>query len=363
MYNRSIFILLLGVCLLMAGCSGAENVKEVKYEGNLIAISGEDFLEGEMGDIKLDGNQLVLEDNSLSGKYISPVINTDEFNELVASWNVDTPKNTEMELLVKAKIEGEWTDWFSYGKWSVEGFRGSVRNQSEKTAKMSIDVLEILWGKDATSLQYSIDLTRDSGDISSPRVRNIFLTLKTKGGAREVVALERDYLIELDVPERSQMIIPKIGNVICSPTSLAMVLEYYGHDIDTEEVAAKVLDQEVNIYGNWSYNIAYGASKLDYAYVARFNSIDDIRDMISQGIPVVASIKTATENILVGAPQAYPAGHLLVVRGFTEKDGEEYVIVNDPAAPEVETVRREYKVSGFERAWNGMVYILKDQGD
>ena len=50
-------------------------------------------------------------------------------------------------------------------------------------------------------------------------------------------------------------------------------------------------------------------------------------------------------------------------QGFTIKDGEEYVIVNDPAAKEVETVRREYKVSEFERAWNRIIYVLVPELD
>ena len=40
------------------------------------------------------------------------------------------------------------------------------------------------------------------------------------------------------------MVVPEIGSVICSPTSVSMVLEYYGYDIDTEEVAENVLDKK-----------------------------------------------------------------------------------------------------------------------
>ena len=40
-----------------------------------------------------------------------------------------------------------------------------------------------------------------------------------------------------------------------------------------------------------------------------------------------------------------------MVRGFTWKDGVEYVIVNDAAAPDNESVRREYKANQFADAW------------
>lgn len=348
----------MGVLLIMTGCS--KEIKQITYEGNLIFNSMEDFEEGKLENtiINNDG-EIILEDSHLRGKYISPIINTEEFSELVASWNVDTPVESEVELLIKVGVGDEWSQWFSYGKWSHRGQRGSVKGQKDEIGKLSIDTLEILNDKFSNGIMYSIELTREDEKSPSPRVRNIFLALKLKEDTKKVFALKKEeYLVDLHVPERSQMIVPEIGNVICSPTSLSMVLEYYGLSFDTEKVAENVLDKEANIYGNWSYNVAYGGTKAKYSYVARFSSVDDIKIKISKGIPVVASIKTKSEDTLIGAPQTYPYGHLIVIRGFKEKDGEEYIIVNDPAAPEVETVRREYKVSDFEKAWNKIVYII-----
>lgn len=359
---KKLIILLMGVALLLSGCGNVEKVKEVSYTGGLITNTKDDFKSGEYDGVVINENgEIVLEDSKLSGKYTSPTLNTDKFNELVASWNVDTPEETEIELSVQVKIEDEWTMWFSYGKWSEMGYRGSVKNQAEKTAKMSIDTLEILWGKEANAIKYSVELSRNEASTPSPRVRSIFAALKLIEPTEKVFVKDINYLVELDVPERSQMIVPEIGNVICSPTSLAMVLEYYGYDMPTEEVAEKALDKGANIYGNWTYNASYAGTKGLNAYVARYESVDEIREKIGKGIPVIASIKTKSENTLVGAPQTYPSGHLIVIRGFTAKDGEEYVIVNDPAAPEVETVRREYNVSGFEKAWSNMVYVLNQK--
>ena len=53
--------------------------------------------------INNDEGEIILEDSSLQGKYISPIMATQKFNELVASWNVDTPEETEIELFVKVK--------------------------------------------------------------------------------------------------------------------------------------------------------------------------------------------------------------------------------------------------------------------
>jgi uncharacterized protein YvpB len=356
---KKLIILLMGVALLLSGCNKIEISKEVSYTDGLIINREEDFKIGEYENIKInDNSEIILEDSALCGKYISPIINTEEFKELVASWNVNTPKETEIELSIQVKIEDEWTMWFSYGKWSESGYRGSVSNQSDKMANMSVDTLEILWGKNSDAIKYCVELTRQESNTPSPEVKNVFLALKLIEETKKVFAEDMNYLVELHVPERTQMTIPEIGSVICSPTSLSMVLEYYGYNMDTEEVAEKVLDREANIYGNWSFNASYAGTKGLDAYVARYTSIDEIKEKISKGMPVIASIKTKSENTLIGAPQTYPSGHLIVVRGFTVKDGEEYIIVNDPAAPELETVRREYLVSGFEKAWSKIVYIL-----
>lgn len=352
-----IVLILLGVMISMAGCT--KIAEEVFYDSRLIINKGEDFIKGEKENITINREgEIILDNLSIKGKYISPIIKTKAFKDLVMSWNVDTPDGTEIEILVKVRVGENWSQWFSCGKWSLNGFRGSIRNQKDEIAKMNIDTLEVLGDKGAEALRYSIRLSREDTNIPGPRLRNVFIALNLEEKSKPVFAADKTYLVDLKVPERSQMVVPEIGNVICSPTSLSMVLEYYGHKIDTEEVAANVLDKEFNIYGNWSFNAAYGGTKCKYSYVERFTSVDDIKEKISKGIPLIASIRTKTEDEISGAPQAYPSGHLIVIRGFTVKDGEEYIIVNDPAAKEVETVRREYKVSEFERAWNRIVYIL-----
>lgn len=347
----------------MAGCSKQE-MEEILYDSRLIINKEEDFNRGEKENTKLNNErEIILDDLATEGKYTSPISKTKAFKDLVMSWNVDTPDDTEVEVLVKVRVDEEWSRWFSCGKWSLSGNRGSVRNQADEIAKMSIDTLEVSGEKGADALRYSLILRRKDANIPSPRVRNIFIALNLEEKTKPVFASDKTYLVDLDVPERSQMIVPEIGNVICSPTSLSMVLEYYGHKIDTEEAAANVLDKEFNIYGNWSFNAAFGGTKCKYSYIERCSSIEDVKEKISKGIPLVASIKTKKANEITGAPQAYPSGHLIVIRGFTIKDGEEYVIVNDPAAKEVETVRREYKVSEFERAWNRIIYVLVPELD
>ena len=74
--------------------------------------------------------------------------------------------------------------------------------------------------------------------------------------------------------------------------------------------------------------------------------MDDLERFIAAGIPVVTS-ESFLSSELDGAGYG-TAGHLFVVVGFTE-DGD--VIVNDPASPSNEAVRRVYDREQFERIW------------
>lgn len=328
-------------------------------KGRTLIDKGDDFKLGVLDCVNLnDNNVLVLKEDCLLGNYESPEINSNNFKDLVSSWNTETPEGTEIEVCFKVRLEDRWSDWFSYGKWSIHGNRGSIKGQKDTMAYMDVDIIKMIDEKEANGFKYRIKMTRNNASTKSPKIKAIWATLRLCQNTESALGESKNWIRELDVPKRSQMVVPKIGNIICSPTSLSMVMEYYGKKIDTEEAAAKVFDNGAEIYGNWSYNVAYAGSLGFAAFIERFASADDIKNKIAEDIPVIASIRTKSKEDLHGSPSAYPSGHLLVVRGFVIKDGEEYVIVNDPAAMEHDTVRREYKLSEFERAWSRIVYIL-----
>lgn len=326
--------------------------------GRTLIDKGNDFKLGVLDCVNLNNNKLVLKEDCIEGSYESPEISSNIFKNLVSSWNAETPEGTEIEVCFRVRSKDKWSKWFSYGKWSIHGNRGSIKGQKDAMVYMDVDILKTVDEIEADGFKYKITMTRNDTCKESPNVKAISATLKLSENTETAFGRSKNWIRELDVPKRSQMVVPKIGNIICSPTSLSMVMEYYGKKIDTEEVAAKVFDNGEGIYGNWSYNVAYAGSLGFAAYVERFASADDIKCKIAEGIPVIASIRTKSKEDLCGSPSAYPSGHLLVVRGFAIKNGEEYVVVNDPAAMEHDTVRREYKLSEFEKAWGKIVYFL-----
>jgi hypothetical protein len=198
-----------------------------------------------------------------------------------------------------------------------------------------------------------VTLARKAGTTAPVSVDAVTATTSrtTGAGVTSAPGVARGVLLE--VPAYSQMTHRGHfaqwgggGEAWCSPTSLAMVLGYYGAlptpssypwvpaghlDPWVDAVARGVYDHGYDGTGNWPFNTAYAASRLvgGSAFVARLRDLSEAERFVAAGIPVVASIAFGRGE-LTGAPISSSNGHLLVIVGFTA-DGD--VVVNDPAAP------------------------------
>ena len=92
---------------------------------------------------------------------------------------------------------------------------------------------------------------------------------------------------EITITPRQQLSVPLIGNSICSPTSLSMVLNYYGYSDSASLVAGKVYDKGSNIYGNWSFNSSYAGGFNLYSRVEYIDQLSVLMGYINADIPVV----------------------------------------------------------------------------
>jgi hypothetical protein len=153
--------------------------------------------------------------------------------------------------------------------------------------------------------------------------------------------------VALTVPPVSQMDAPAaIALRICSPTSVAMVLRYWGGVADPVGVAADVFDAPLDRYGVWPAAIRAAARRGVLGYLLAFPDWASAAWCLERGMPVVASIQY-TAGELAGAPMAATDGHLVVLTGC---DGDD-ALVNDPAAPSAATVPRRYRIDALERVW------------
>jgi uncharacterized protein YvpB len=230
-------------------------------------------------------------------------------------------------------------------------------------------------GETANKIQYRVTLNTNADGVT-PSVRLISGTIRNSlpgQGINKVFTNNPDLsnLKVLSVPQFSQMVRdPSIANSICSATSIAMILNYYGTRILPEESAWGVYDYKYDGFGNWPFNTAY-ASSFGYNAYVDYSTIEGLKREIYYGHPVAVSVQyknsvnvEADLPVVDGAPIESTYGHLIVVCGFTNENGTNYVIINDSAASNNEGVRVKYKLDQFEAAWEksgNAAYIIHEK--
>lgn len=277
------------------------------------------------------------------------------------------PAGARVRATAQVEVDGAWTDCLSLGVYgSGPDLPRSEATPPSRGARVAVDVLQT--GEvEARRAQLSLELIRGPG--GPPRVRRaVVATWRSRGGAPPPAdgdAPGPACGVDLAVPERSQAVEdPAIAGRICSPTSLAMVLAFYGVARPTADVAAGVYDHGADIYGNWSFNVAYAAALGFRATATRLDGIRDLEAEVAAGRPVVISHRWAAGELQNAAFEPSD-GHLIVVRGFTAAGD---VIANDPAASPAqdEAVRRVYRREDLRRTWlgrgDGVAYVVRSPG-
>lgn len=276
------------------------------------------------------------------------------FDDLVGSFAADVPSGGEVELSAKVRTAAGWSDWYALGIQRPDGF-SSAPPVEDAVAKLDVDELKLKSPADAA--RYRVKFRAGSRPI---RLRSVALAMSNGDAPAAPPAFSTGpWVRELAIAPRSQGDEQeKYKHDVCSPTSLSMVLEFWGHKEETEKVALAVRDRFSELFGNWPANAAYAAKAGLDARVARLESLDDLQAQVAAGRPVEVSI-TFKDGELPGAPIRHTNGHLIVVSGFTA-GGD--VIVNDPAGKGRAEVRRVYGRAAFHKVWRvnkrGLAYLI-----
>ena len=300
------------------------------------------------------------------GRLTSPkTTSAQPFDRIITSWNATTPAGTWVQVEVRAyrPAESRWTKFYRMGVWA-QGTetvkRHSVPGQGNADGFVDTDVLALTGGAVCSRFQYRLTLFTKDRSIS-PAVSMV--SVMTSSSAREAAGLpvysdRQAWGRDLDVPKRSQMIYPDGGEVWCSPTSVSMVLGYWGKSVTVPRAASLTYDHAYRGHGNWPFNTAWASTYGLDAYVTRMGSLAQLEEWISAGVPVVISVAWKRGE-LTGAPIASSNGHVIVVRGF-DRNGD--VVVNDPAASSDARVRLVYRRAELFRVWlkysGGTAYLI-----
>ena len=307
------------------------------------------------------------------------------FTRLVPSWSASTPKGSWIQVLVQVRdTAGKASGVKDLGRWSLRDSdfeNASAGTQADAVARVATDTV-VAAGRTLAGYRVTVRLMRTPRG-PAPKVTALGAVTSTPTSTLPKTSTPlRRAAVALKVPAYSQMThlghAPRYGGggeAWCSPTSLSMVLAYYGAlppassytwvpkkyaDRFVEHVARRTYDHTYSGTGNWPFNTAYAATRTGKAFVTRLPHLRTAERFIRAGIPLVVSIKFSRGQ-LSGAPLSATPGHLVVLIGFTAAGDP---IVNDPAAPRNSSVRRTYDRAQFERAWLrgsfGTTYVVHD---
>lgn len=274
------------------------------------------------------------------------------FDRLVGSWNAEGAASVEMS--VQARIEGRWTPWYRLPRWQPGASR-SFAAQEDRWGSVDVDVLKL--ARKADAFRYRVKVEGRSALLTRVAVS---VTDSSAELEPEPPFEKGPWVRELRLGRRSQMEERSpLRRDICSPTALAMVLQYWGRKLKTLEVARAVQDHgRQDTYGNWTLNVAAAGAWGVSGQVQWLPSLRELESEIAAGRPVVVSLGFGPGE-LSGAPLRATPGHLVTVVGFSASGD---VIAHDPAAPDRSSVRRVYRRDEFERAWRGrkggLAYLL-----
>jgi len=285
------------------------------------------------------------------------------FNELLPCWNVDTPEGTGFAVRFRVSTDGtEWSEWYFLGRY------GKTPDRVRRVLKDSlgrIDADYLLTEKPCVRFQFRV--TFFSTGTQTPRLRLMGVSYSNSLGDPSLSErfqtsqkqLHRDcWAKALPVRFRSQLWEePKVRWSVCGPTSLAMVLEYYGINRPTKEIYEKCMDDDLRIFGAWPRQIQVAATYGLTGWLQRFRTWDDVKEQIALGRPVIISAKYK-KGVISNAPVEVTSGHIIVVRGFDE-DG--HVLVNDPVASTEDKGVVAYHRDELATAWleeGGVGYVF-----
>ncbi len=304
-----------------------------------------------------------------SGILESPAIARRPFDRAVISWNAITPIGTWLEIAVRARIGSHWSRYYRIATWSSDPRleRRSFAGERDASGSLDTDTLKLTDAGNAVQIRITFNTSLTG---QTPRLRRLAVSSfdsKTAYQVSREASDRRAWGVDIAVPVRSQMIYQGGGEVWCSPTTVTMLLEYWGLKLNKSlaqrvpKAVAAIWDKVYDGGGNWVLNTAYLGGRGLKAYVDRLASLNQAEAFIRRGLPLVVSINWKL-GTLRGAKLPTSNGHILLLRGFT-KNGDP--ITNDPAG-KTETpgdIVTVYDRAEFERAWighsGGIVYVVQ----
>lgn len=278
-----------GALLLLASCLALANTSASSFDsrgGQFIGFKSFSAFEKSPG---TGAGEIVL----TSPEIIARI----KWDQLIASWNAGTPDSACLKVEVRAIYPAGPTKYYTMGLWSANTNRyprESVLHQKDADGDVATDTL--ILKRPCDRLQVRVTLGGDSGQV--PKLKFLGLALTDTSVTPSLLPSNSAALGKaLSVPERTQMAYTN-GGVLCSPTTVSMIMTYWAQqlrrpelDHDVPDIVNAIYDANWKGTGNWPFNVAYAGSYRGIrAYVTRLSDLAEVEDWIAVGVPVGMSV-------------------------------------------------------------------------
>lgn len=308
---------------------------------------------------------------------LSPVIDLPfYFEEAVPSWNIECPEKSSFSVFVRfgndTEKQNKLSPWLLMGEWNRTSDYKTLKSyllnskiegkfdQPFKSLGASIETDYILASKNFNQIQFCFIFAINPND--EVEFSSLSISASTHRGDKKLNLYEKT-----NVGKNSYMAVPfrsqgwedkKISSEICSVVSTATVMDYYGVDIKTAELAKIAYDKRYKMYGMW-WRAVQSAHQYGFnGVVKHFRSWEDVKEFIDKKMPVIACI-SVNKNDIADDPNYETDGHVIVIIGFDE-NGD--ILCADGGFRKEEDGVLSYKRKEFEKIWfinsGGIGYLI-----
>lgn len=327
-------------------------------KNTLLLRDTEAFMRGELDNVTVADGCIVLDLVQGSyvpyGCYTSAAIPMPLFDTLWVSWNAVSPPGTAVEAQARLLVDGNWTAWMGFGKWSPYLRREGMPLQERGPLRMGADVIR-LDSKRATQAQLRIYLYTKQEKVT-PAVRLLGASVRAAGviPARGRPVNRRLHLMPYVVFRRSEVLRPWMDLAI----SLVSLTNRWGADLLPEEFAQALRDWRTPD-GQDPRNLGFAAAAAGcwgFPTWVSWCGLATLRDEVRQGFGTVVALESTPAQIT----QGWPERRYVSVRGFSTTGGTPKVLLCDPWAGDNDfDAETEMPLDDFLVAWDNVALLMR----
>ena len=316
----------------------------------------EAFMRGELDNVTVAGGQVLLDMVQGSyvpyGCYTSPAIPLPVFDAIRVNWNASTPPGTAVEAQARVLVDGNWTAWASFGRWSPYIRREGAGPGTRGAQILTPDAL-YLDSKLGSKAQLRIYLyTKEEKQTPTVQLLGVSarMTDVIPAGGRPVNASL--HLLPYVVARRAPALRP-VMDLACCLTSLT---NRWGADILPEEFALAMWDCQA---GQSPSNPGFAAAVAGcwgFPTWVCWADLALLRAEIRAGYGVIVSLQSTPAQVEAGLPAVRYAS----LRGFSTEGGTPSALLDDPWAGETDfEAEVEMPLDDFLVTWTNLAICMR----